>query len=122
MANQADLGLILSAPFRSRPFDSYSIKASWAQLTDHQQRFLEDAHAVSSGGGDYRPGRDEYALSLDANFVLTDSIVLSPYVTRTFHGSSYLNPVSGENPRDGYAFGVLLHVQFDQLLGLNGLK
>lgn len=122
VANQGDLGLILSAPFRSRPFDSYSIKASWAQVTDHEQRFLQDAYRVSSGGGDYDPGRNEYALTLDANFVLNDSIVLSPFVTRTFGNSSYLNPFSGNNPRDGVAFGVLLHVQIDQLLGLNGLK
>lgn len=120
--NQGDLGLILSGPFRSRPFDSYSVKASWAQLTDRQQGFLEETHAVSSGGGDYRPGRDEYAISLDANFVLNDSIVLSPFVTRTFGASSWLNPRTGENPRDGYAFGVLLHVQLDQLLGLSGLR
>lgn len=122
VASQGDLGLILSAPFRGRPFDSYSVKASWARLTDREQRLLEGAYSLNSGGGNYRSGRDEYALTLDANFVLTDSIVLSPFITRTFQGSSYVNPFSGENPRDGYAFGVLLHVQFDQLLGLNGLK
>lgn len=115
-------GIILSAPWRSRPFDSYSVNFNWAQLTQREQNFLEEAYALSTGGGDYRPGRNEYGVSLDANFVLTDSIIVSPFVTRTWGASSWLNPYTGETPNDGYAFGLLFHIQIDQLLGLNGLK
>ncbi|KAA8554247.1 carbohydrate porin [Pseudomonas marginalis] len=118
VGTQGNAGLILSAPFRSRPFDSYSVNVNWAQLTSREQRFLEEAHAAS-GGGSYRPGRNEYAVALDANFILTDSIVLSPFVLRTWGASSWLNPYTGVNPRDGYAAGLLLHVQFDEMLGLN---
>jgi len=54
--------------------------------------------------------------SIDA---MTDSIVISPFVLRTWGASSWLNPYTGTNPRDGYAAGLLLHVQFDEMLGLN---
>ncbi|WP_256680688.1 hypothetical protein [Pseudomonas sp. LTJR-52] len=43
-------------------------------------------------------------------------------MTRTWGASSWLNPYTGETPNDGYAFGLLFHIQIDQLLGLNGLK
>ena len=118
VGSQANAGVILSAPWRSRPFDSYSVNVNWAQLTSREQRFLEEAH-TASGGGDYRPGRNEFGVSLDANFILTDSIVVSPFVLRTWGASSWLNPYTGTNPRDGYAAGLLLHVQFDEMLGLN---
>jgi porin len=111
-------GLILSAPFKSRPFDTYSANFNWAQLTSRQQRFLEEAHEAS-GGGVYRPGRNEYAVSVDANFILTDSVVISPFIIRTWGASSWLNPYTSVNPRDGYAAGLLFHVQFDEMLGLN---
>ena len=118
VGTQGNAGLILSAPFRSRPFDSYSVNFNWAQLTSREQRFLKDAHAAS-GDGDYNPGRNEFAVSLDANFILTDSIVVSPFVLRTWGANSWLNPYTGVNPRDGYAAGMLFHVQFDEMLGLN---
>ena len=118
VATQANAGLILSAPFRNRPFDSYSLNFNWARLTSREQAFLEEAHAAA-GGGDYRPGRDEFGVSLDANFILTESIVVSPFVLRTWGASSWLNPYTGIDPRDGYAAGLLFHVQFDELLGLN---
>ena len=118
VGTQGNAGLILSAPFRSRPFDSYSVNVNWAQLTSREQRFLEEAHAAT-GGGNYNPGRNEYAVSLDANFILTDSIVVSPFVLRTWGANSWLNPYTGVNPRDGYAAGLLFHVQFDEMLGLN---
>lgn len=118
VGTQANAGLILSAPLRSRPFDSYSVNVNWAQLTSREQRFLEEAHAAS-GGGDYNPGRNEYGVSLDANFVLTNSIVVSPFILRTWGASTWLNPYTDINPRDGYAAGLLFHIQFDELLGLN---
>lgn len=118
VGTQGNAGLILSAPFRSRPFDSYSVNLNWAQLTSREQRFLEEAHEAA-GAGNYSPGRNEYGVSLDANFVLTDSIVVSPFVLRTWGASTWLNPYSDINPRDGYAAGLLFHIQFDELLGLN---
>lgn len=118
VGTQGNAGLILSAPFRSRPFDSYSVNFNWAQLTARKQRFLEESHSAS-GGGDYRPGRNEYAVTLDANFVLADNIILSPFVLRTWGASSWLNPYTGVNPQDGYAAGLLMHLKFDEMLGLN---
>ncbi|QKZ04468.1 carbohydrate porin [Pseudomonas eucalypticola] len=118
VGTQGNAGLILSAPFRSRPFDSYSVNVNWAQLTTREQRFLEEAHEAV-GAGSYSPGRNEYGVSLDANFVLTDSIVVSPFVLRTWGASTWLNPYSTVSPRDGYAAGLLFHIQFDELLGLN---
>lgn len=122
VSDVGNAGIILSAPFRSRPFDSYSVNLNWAKLSNREQHFLEDAHALATGGGIYDQGRNEYTLGLDANFVLTDSVVLSPFVTRTFNANGYLNPYATGNPRDGYMVGLLFHIQIDQLLGLNGLE
>lgn len=122
VSDVGNAGIILSAPFKSRPFDSYSVNLNWVKLTSREQHFLEDAHALATGGDSYSENRNEFTVGLDANFILTDSIVLSPFVTRTFNANSYLNPYSTDNPRDGYLIGLLFHMQIDQLLGLNGLK
>ncbi|KTB79613.1 porin [Pseudomonas syringae pv. syringae PD2774] len=121
ISRQANTGLILSAPFRSRPFDSYSMHMNWVHQTADSQRYLEEAHALSNPGSTYRPDADEFTLNLDANIVLGDSIILSPYIARSFNASSKLNPYATESPNDGLAMGLLVRVQIDQLLGLGGL-
>lgn len=121
ITRQANTGLILSAPFRSRPFDSYSLHMNWVHQTADSQRYLEEAHALSNPGSTYSPNADEFTLNLDANIVLGDSIILSPFVARTFNASSKLNPYSSDSPKDGLAMGLVVRVQVDQLLGLGGL-
>jgi porin len=118
VANQANAGLILSAPWQRRPLDSHSLNMKWAQLTRDQQRLLKDAYVYSGGEGEYRPGRESVSLSLDSNFVLSPAFIISSSLGRVWNSSSWLNPYTGKQPRDGYAYTLVLHVKLDQLLGL----
>lgn len=118
VASQANAGLILSAPWQRRPLDSYSLNLKWVQLTRDQQRLLEEAYSYYGGEGEYRPGRESLGVSLDGNFVLSPAFIVSGSVGRVWNASSWLNPYTGEQPRDGYAVSLILHVKLDQLLGL----
>lgn len=121
IANLVKAGLIEQGLFRSRPNDSYSISADWGQMSRHRQRFTESAR-LAGGGPAYGPGRDEFMLTLDANFVLTDSVGLSPFVRRSWRANNWFNPVGRKDPADGYLFGVTLHLGLDRMLGLNAKR
>ncbi|MFT4267877.1 MAG: carbohydrate porin [Xenophilus sp.] len=110
-------GLILEAPLRSRPRDSYSVSFNWGRLTSHEVAYLNEEN-LAAGGTGYTAGRTEYGLKLDANFQVTRSITLSPYVMRTWKTSTWGTPAYAGTPRNGYVAGVLATVAFDSMLGL----
>lgn len=116
VASQLNSGIILNHPFQSRPFDSYGLNFIWAQLTNSEQRYLKQSY---NGGDNYKPGRNESAITLDANFILNDSIVFSPFIMRTFNSNSWLSPTTSTQPKSGLALGAAFHIQLDTLLGLN---
>lgn len=115
--NLLHAGVIRQGLFTGRPQDSYSLNVHIAQLTRHRQRFTEDAHRAI-GEGSYATGREEYALTLDANYVLSDSIVVSPFVRRTWNANKWFNAFGRTNPSDGFTLGFALHIGLDHALGL----
>ncbi|NWC81710.1 carbohydrate porin [Pseudomonas putida] len=118
---QLSTGIILEAPFRSRPFDTWSVSAHWVRQTAHEQSFLRGAYA--SVGSTYKAPRTEHSLDLDANIVLTNGVVVSPYIKYVWNPSSLNAPYSGKQGHDGIAAGFLFHIQLETLLGLDaGLK
>ncbi|MBP0595728.1 carbohydrate porin [Paraburkholderia sp. LEh10] len=110
-------GLILEAPFRSRPHDSYSLSFLWATLTPHEQEYLKEQN-LAAGGTGYTVGRTQYGLKLDANIAVGRSIILSPYVMRTWNTNTWGNPVYAGTPKNGFVAGVLASIFFDKMLGL----
>jgi porin len=115
------VGLIEQGLFKSRPLDSYSLNLHWAQLTERRQRFNEEAQQAL-GTGATGPGRSEYALTLDANFVVGDGIVFSPFVRRTWNANRWFNGFGASQPADGFTLGFGMRVGFDRLLGLNARR
>jgi porin len=119
--NLVHVGVIEQGLFKSRPLDSYSLNLHWAQLTERRQRFNEEAQQVL-GTGATGPGRNEYALTVDASFVIGDSIVFSPFVRRTWNANRWFNGYGTSQPSDGFTFGFGMRVGFDKLLGLNAKR
>ncbi len=117
--NQGNAGILFHHMFESRPFDSYGLSFQWAHLTDAEQNFLQDAN-LAAGGSGYTIGQTETALALDANFILSKGIILSPFVMYSWDSNSMLNPYSAVNPESGVSFGATLHMKLDQILGLSG--
>lgn len=110
-------GLILEAPFRSRPHDSYSLSLNWATLTSSEQQYLQQQN-LAAGGAGYTVGRTQLGLKLDANIAVTRSIILSPYVMRTWNTNTWGNPAFAGTPKNGYVAGILASIFFDKMLGL----
>lgn len=112
-----DAGLILRAPFPSRPFDSYSVQVTSVRLTNDEQTFL-----TNQGYG--QPGPSEIAYGASANFKLSQGFFVSPYVeylshaNAAFAANAFVNPHHLE-PRDGFGLGVTLSLGIPQILGLN---
>ena len=110
-------GLILEAPFRSRPHDSYGLSFLWATLTPNEQEYLKQQN-LAAGGTGYTVGRTQFALKLDANIAVTRSIIASPYVMRSWNTNTWGNPVYAGTPKNGWAAGILATIFFDKMLGL----
>jgi len=110
-------GVILEAPLRSRPHDSISLSLNWATLTPHEQDYLKQEN-LAAGGTGYTVGRTQYGLKLDANIALTRSIMLSPYVMRTWNTSTWGNASYAATPKNGVVAGVVAVLFFDKMLGL----
>lgn len=110
-------GVMVEAPFRSRPHDSYALSFNWATLTPNEQNYLKQQN-LAAGGTGYTVGRTQFGLKLDANIAVTRSIILSPYVMRTWNTNTWGNPAFTGTPKNGYVAGVLASVFFDKMLGL----
>lgn len=119
LSNTAMLGLMARGLLKSRPYDSVSVRVTYTRMTDAEQTFLRGTN-LALGGNGYNVSRNEYALQLDANILVTPSVILSPYIQRTFNTNSWLMPYYGGKPRNGVAYGVLMTFLFDKMLGLSG--
>jgi porin len=119
LERQVTLGVILSSPWQSRPDDSYSLSVRWDRFTDSEQRFQTEAYRAAGGTQNYYPKRNEYSINADANFVITDGVILSGYVTRTFNANAWMAPYTNSVPRDGVGFGLFFTLLIDDLLGLS---
>ena len=67
--------------------------------------------AIRSGAPGTRSG-------LTANIELTRSIIVSPYVMRTWHTNTWGNPTYALTPKNGCAGGILVSVFVDKMPGL----
>jgi porin len=117
---EINAGVTLSGLFESRPFDSYSMKFIWSQLTSTQQTVLENKAAQT--GVDYSVGRNEFAAGLDANFIMAGgNVIISPWVLHVWNTNSYqlyTNAQSVASSNDGWAIGLNYVFLFGRALGL----
>lgn len=113
------LGLTARGLLKSRPYDTLSAKVSYTRNTASEQNFIEQTN-LAFGGAGYNVSRNEYAVQLDANIIVTPNVIVSPYITRTFHTNSWLMPFTAARPHNGIAYGILATFLFDKMLGLSG--
>ncbi|WP_244112793.1 carbohydrate porin [Burkholderia gladioli] len=113
------LGLTAKGLLKSRPYDTVSARVSYTRNTASEQKFLEQTN-IALGGTGYNVGRNEYAIQLDANIIVTPSVIVSPYIVRTFNANSWLMPFTTAKPSNGIAYGILTTFLFDKMLGLSG--
>lgn len=116
IATMGRAGLSVSGLWAARPADSFGLSLGWARLTRAKQQQLVDAATASGAATDI--SRSEYSFGLDATFVLDRGVIVSPYALRVQNASAYANPATGRTPRDGWAVGLLMHVQLEDWLGL----
>ncbi|WP_321969188.1 hypothetical protein [Paraburkholderia tropica] len=63
-------------------------------------------------------GHTQYALKLDANIAVARSIVLNPYVVRTWNTNTWGSPTCTATPKKGFVAGIVAAMFFDEMLGL----
>ena len=117
VGTQANAGIILDAPFKSRPHDSLSLKLQYLHVTKDEQSFMKAAN-LAAGGSGYSVGPNEIGIGPDANIILPGPVVLCPYAVRTFNSNTFMNPWFAGKPQDGWAAGVVMVVLLDKASGL----
>lgn len=118
VANQANIGIIMDAPFKSRPHDSLSLKLQLLHLTQDEQNFLKAAN-LGAGGTGYTVGPNETGIGPDANIILPHNVVLCPYAVRAFGANSFMNPWYARKPQNGWAAGIVMVFVLDKMAGLS---
>lgn len=113
----ADTGLIWSAPFRSRPLDSYGLTFRWGRLTSNEQHYLQDMFN-SYGGSGWTIPRNEYQLVVDASIMATSSINLQFSAARTWNNTNWQYAYVAVKPESGYTFWLQANVMVEKMLGL----
>ena len=113
----ANWGVLANGPFAKRPFDSYSLKMTWMRETPNEQLYLK-AQNVAAGGDGKIAGRDSIGIGPDANFILSKSVILSPYMVHTFHANTMMAPTYGGKMQDGWTGGVLFVFLLDKMTGM----
>ncbi|MBA1289222.1 carbohydrate porin [Pseudomonas japonica] len=110
-----DMGVIMRAPFKSRPLDSYSVQLTAVQITKDEQTWLNNQ------GYDHH--RVEYSLGASAMINVFDSVYVGPYVEYLFN----TNPVFAANrvvnpghdqASDGLGVGLIVTIPLGHLAGL----
>jgi porin len=117
LAGTATWGVQANGPFARRPFDSYSIKMTYMRETSDEQLYLKSQNLANGGTGDVA-GRNELSIGPDANFILSRSVIASPYMLHTFHANTMMNPAFGGRAKDGWMGGVVMVFLLDKMTGL----
>lgn len=117
VGTQANLGIIMDAPFKSRPHDSVSLKLQLLHLTQDEQNFLKAAN-LGAGGSGYTVGPNETGIGPDANIILPKNVILCPYAVRSFGANSFMNPWYAGKPQNGWAAGIVMVFLLDKTSGL----
>jgi porin len=117
VATQANAGIILDAPFKSRPHDSLSLKMQFLHVTNDEQNFMKAAN-LAAGGSGYTVGPTEFGIGPDANIILPGPIVLCPYAVRSFNANTFMNPWFAGKPQNGWAAGIVMVFLLDKASGL----
>lgn len=69
-------GGMVEAPFPSRPHDRCALSVNWATFTRNEQNYLKQ-EKLAAGGTGYGVGRTHFGLKVDANIVVTRSIIMN---------------------------------------------
>ncbi|WP_244118695.1 carbohydrate porin [Burkholderia gladioli] len=113
------LGLSAKGLLKGRPYDTVSARVSYTRNTASEQNFIEQTN-LALGGTGYKVGRNEYAVQVDANIIVTPSVIVSPYIVRIFNANSWMMPFTTAKPNNGIAYGIIVTFLFDKMLGLSG--
>ncbi|WP_244121128.1 carbohydrate porin [Burkholderia gladioli] len=113
------LGLTAKGLLKSRPYDTFSARVIYTRNTASEQSFIEQTN-LAFGGTGYNVGRNEYAVRIDANIIVTPTVIVSPYIVRTFNTNSWFMPFTTAKPNNGMAYGIIATFLFDKMLGLSG--
>ncbi|MDF3118476.1 carbohydrate porin [Burkholderia cenocepacia] len=113
------LGLTAKGLLKSRPYDTVSARVIYTRNTASEQNFIEQTN-LAFGGTGYNVGRNEYAVRVDANIIVTPTVIVSPYIVRTFNTNSEFTPFTTAKPNNGIAYGIIATFLFDKMLGLSG--
>lgn len=106
------MGLTFESFMHSRPMDSYSLTLKNYQLTRDKQKQLVETYA--NNGLDYKVGRMQTVLQLDANFFVSPKFILSPYVVYSWNTNTKNSYDYTQLPSDGVGFGLMGIVFLDK--------
>jgi porin len=111
------VGASLYAPFPSRPFDIIQVQATYLELTNDEQQFLNQQRVKAGGPGGFPT--NSYYLDLNAHIQVYRYVALEPTFEYVIDPDTIFN-AKVSNARTGWVIGATLVIDPARLLGLGG--
>lgn len=116
MRQQIYGGAVMTGPFEARPRDTLGFSVSNFNLTDKEVAYLRDARTRAGGEGSNDP--HEYAFELSYGWHPAQGVTVMPDVQYIVHPDNSGLPNTPVLPRNLFAFGLSLQLNFGGMIGL----
>lgn len=116
MRQQIYGGFVLTGPTASRPQDTIGFSASFFDLTDKEAAYLRDARIRAGGHGSNDP--HQFAFELNYGWHPRRGVIVMPNVQYIVHPDNSGLPDTPVLPRNLFAFGLNVQLNFGSMLGL----
>lgn len=110
------IGINIGSFINSRPKDSYGLSFKLYELTDTEQRFINES--FERNDSKYSASKSQKLVQADANIFLTDNFIVSPYIQYSWDVNNRKSYDFVTIPNDGIAFGILGYIKIDGILGI----
>ncbi len=116
MRQQIYGGLVLTGPFAARPQDTLGFQVSYFDMTDKEVAYLRDARIRAGGQGSNDP--NQYAFELNYGWHPTRGVTVMPNLQYIVHPDNSALPNTAVLPRNMFAFGLNVQLNFGSMIGL----
>ncbi|MEE7566009.1 carbohydrate porin, partial [Xanthomonas sp. Kuri4-3] len=116
MRQQIYGGFVLTGPTASRPQDTVGLSASFFDLTDKEAAYLRDARIRAGGRGRNDP--HQFAFELNYGWHAHRGVIVMPNVQYIVHPDNSGLPNTPVLPRNLFAIGLNVQLNFGSMLGL----
>jgi porin len=117
MRNQIYTGVVWTAPFKSRPQDTFGLTVSEFELTPGEQAYLQDYRIREGGSG--TQSATQFDFEATYSYHVTRGVELMSSLQYTIHPDNSVLPATTTTPKNMFAIAFGIRVDLGYALGFH---